>query len=133
MEPKKLRNIYFDGYCVLCNGFLNYMLKHDVKDKFTYYSLNSEWAKKNIPDALKKVDSVVLEEDGKFFIKSSAVIKSLIQLGGIYNIFYISFIIPRFIRDYLYDLVARSRYRLFGKQDSCQILDPKLKAKVILK
>ena len=126
--------IFYDGYCNLCNGFVNAIIKLDKKNIFLFAPINGKNAKK----LLKKInikntsfDSVILFNNNRISYKSNAVIEILISLGGIYKVLVISKIIPRTILDWLYDIVAKNRYSWFGKQDHCMTPDKKIISKFL--
>lgn len=111
--------VLFDGRCTFCSFWVNYVLKKDGKDNFRFASLQSEigkeYLKKYKVDA--SIDSVVLIENEKPYIKSTAALHVLKILGGFRALFYGLIIIPAFIRDFFYDIIARYRYSWFGKTD----------------
>ena len=72
------------------------------------------------------LNSIVYIKDEKYFLKSSAILYTLRDLGGVWKFFFILIVIPKFIRDFLYNLIAKSRYRIFGKKESCMIPNPKI-------
>lgn len=111
--------ILFDGECNLCSFWVKYVLKRDRKDVFRFASLQSEIGKQYLQKYSKEssVDAIVLIENGKLYIKSTAAFRILKILGGFRSIFYGLIIIPRFIRDVFYNLIARYRYSWFGKSD----------------
>ncbi len=116
------RIIFFDGDCVICNGFANWiMLK--FKPHFLYLStLQSPTAKKYLQQSDLGLDSIIYLTDGITYKKSKAILKILNDLGGFYK--YLSFflqIVPVFISDVLYDLVAKNRYRVIGKTETCRL------------
>lgn len=116
--------ILFDGLCNLCNGSVNFILKRDKKGKFKFASLQSEIGteltnKYNIDTNI--VDSIVLIKNNKVFTKSNAVLEILKDLPIGWRVFRIGIILPKVIRDWLYDLIAKHRYRIFGKKDECPI------------
>ena len=122
--------ILFDGVCNLCNASVQFIIKHDKKSVFRFASLQSEFGKRIIKKydlANKNIDSVMLFENNAVQLKSTAALQIAKQLGGIYSALYVFIIIPRFMRDSIYDFVARNRYRWFGKQESCMIPKPELK------
>ena len=121
--------ILFDGVCNLCNGFVQFMIKHDKKRQFKFASLQS-----NIADQLIEAseltsipDSVVVVGEGETFVKSDAVLYICKKLGGYFTILRIVAIFPKFIRDRLYDVIAKRRYSLFGKKESCMLPSPEQK------
>jgi predicted DCC family thiol-disulfide oxidoreductase YuxK len=121
--------ILFDGECNFCSFWVKYVVKRDEKHVFRFASLQSEKGK-GLLDKYKvdsTIDSVVLIENGKAFIKSTAAFRILKTLGGLRSVFYGLIIIPAFIRDFFYDLMAYSRYKLFGKS-TCELpADPNYK------
>ena len=130
MEELNHPVILFDGVCNLCNSSVQFIIKHDKKSIFRFASLQSEFGKRIIEKfdlANKNIDSVMLLENNAIELKSTAALQIAKQLGGIYSALYVFIIIPRFMRDSIYDFVARNRYRWFGKQESCMIPKPELK------
>ena len=116
--------ILFDGYCNLCNSQVNSILRFDSKKIFYFSNLDSSFSKKVIKE--NKVESlegktIILYHNNKIIIKSNAAIKIAYLLGGFFKIFIIFKILPSFIRDGIYDVISRNRYRWFGKSDSCYI------------
>ena len=130
MEELNHPVILFDGVCNLCNASVQFIIKHDKKSVFRFASLQSEFGKRIIEKfdlANKNIDSVMLFENNTIQLKSTAALQIAKRLGGIYSALYVFIIIPRFMRDSIYDFVARNRYRWFGKQESCMIPKPELK------
>ncbi|MDM5154936.1 thiol-disulfide oxidoreductase DCC family protein [Bacillus sp. DX1.1] len=116
--------ILFDGVCNLCNFWVQFVIERDPKAVFKFAPLQSEIAKSLIMKygkEYKREDSIILFEEGKLYTKSTAVLKILRKLRGPIKVLYIFIFIPKFIRDKIYDIVARNRYRWFGKQKSCMI------------
>ena len=115
--------VFFDGVCNLCNGFINFLVSRDKTRQFYIASLQGETAQ-NVLDAndIQSLSSVILySKDGKKYYQSTAVLKILTQLNTFYKIFYLGFILPRFLRDILYNFVAKNRYRFFGKKEFCRL------------
>lgn len=118
--------IFFDGFCNLCNGAVQFILKHDRKGVFRLAALQSDVAKaylkqKNLGNIGK--DSIVLLEDGKVYTRSTAALRIARRLSGAWVVLYGFILVPAVIRDYFYDLVAKNRYRVWGKRDSCMLPD----------
>jgi predicted DCC family thiol-disulfide oxidoreductase YuxK len=116
--------LLFDGMCNLCNSVANFILRNDKRGKIRFAPLQSFAALPLLKQAdINKdiIDSVVYLSEGKVFIKSSAVLHLLKDIGGGWIILYGFIIIPVFIRDFFYDLIAKNRYRLFGRRDSCML------------
>lgn len=133
--PKNKKIILFDGVCNLCNNSVNFIIKHDKKDVFRFASLQSEIGQKLVsergldPDEL---DSIVLIEPGiAYYRKSTAALEISRELSGGYSLLKNFLFLPESLRDVVYDLVANNRYKWFGKQESCMIPTPELKAKFL--
>lgn len=114
--------ILFDGECTFCSFWVKFVIKRDKAAIFRFASLQSEIGKKllNQFKISSTIDSVVLIENESYFIKSTAAFRILKTLGGLTSIFYVLIIIPAFIRDFFYDLMAGVRYKLFGKK-TCKL------------
>ena len=109
--------ILFDGNCNFCNYWVNFVLKRDKQQVFKFASLNSEIGNKlklqhQIPAT---IDSIVLIKNDDVFIKSSAAIEIARNLSGWWFLLVVFRIVPTFVRDAVYDVVAKNRYRWFGK------------------
>jgi len=116
--------VLFDGVCNLCNGAVNFIIDRDPKKKFLFASLQSAAAKKLLQQyhlPTSNFDSIVLIKEGKVFEKSNAVLEIVRELGKGWSLFYAFKLLPRFTRDPLYNLIARNRYRWFGKSDQCRV------------
>ena len=122
--------IFFDGVCNLCNKSINRLIKNDVKKKFKFASLQSDFAMSFVPDQMinhKNLDTILLYKKGQFYDRSNAVLNICKALGGGFNLFLIGYIVPRFIRDAMYRLVANNRYKWFVKEDQCMVPTDDLK------
>ena len=116
--------ILFDGLCNLCNGSVNFIIKRDRLGAFKFASLQSEAGLsllKQYGVTAEKIDSIVFIKEDRFFLRSSAVLNILKDLGGRWRFLYIFIIIPKFIRDFIYNVIAKSRYSVFGKREICTI------------
>lgn len=126
--------ILFDGVCNLCNGFVQKIIKRDKNDVFKFASLQSDFGqdflKKNKFDS-SEFKSIILIDGDEYYTKSTAALKIGKELKGIYAISGLFLCFPKFIRDGVYDLVAKNRYKWFGKQESCWMPTPELKKKFI--
>ncbi len=116
---KKERVVLFDGVCGFCNKSLDMLMKLDENKVLKYSSLQGEFAK--TLDLDPGIDSIVLYEEGQLYYKSTAILKILRSLGGIWVFVNVFYLIPTFLRDMLYDLIAKYRYRLFGKMETCRM------------
>jgi predicted DCC family thiol-disulfide oxidoreductase YuxK len=115
--------IFFDGVCNLCNGFVAWLIKADKAHVYRFASLQGETAKQLVGSLLDNTGewSVVVYENGVSYDRSDAVLKIFESVGGVYRFFLIFKILPKSFRDYVYRLIARSRYRIFGKKDVCRV------------
>lgn len=116
--------VFFDGVCNLCNRAVRFVIQHDRKATVKFCSLQSDYAVKIFAHAngmVIKSDSVVFLKGDNFFVKSEAVLELFLQLGTPWRFLYVFKAIPRSWRDRLYDVIAKNRYRWFGKQDSCMV------------
>ena len=121
MSAKRI--VFFDGFCILCNGFVDLLIRLD-KNGILFFSTLQGVTAKNILEAelLKKTDTVIFRDtDQKIYIKSSAVLKTLYIMGGLWKFFAIFYLIPLPVRDAVYNWVANHRYGWFGKRDSCRL------------
>ncbi len=118
------RILLFDGVCNLCNGLVKFIIRHDTEAKIKFAPLQSKFAADFIRDTYNNVtgpDSVVYISGERNYLRSDAILQLLKDMGSGWKLFYILRFVPRFMRDFLYDLIARSRYRIFGKRESCMI------------
>ena len=126
--------ILFDGVCNLCNGAINFIIKRNSKATLKFASLQSDTGKQLLKeyniDSLK-TDSIVLIDSNKAFLKSDAALRIAKDLDDAYPLLYSFIIIPAFIRNSIYDLIARNRYKWFGKKESCMIPTPDLKSRFL--
>lgn len=119
--------LLFDGVCNLCDNSVQFLIKRDPNQKFKFASLQSDTGqemlgKHGLPT--EQLFSLVLVDHGKAYTRSSAALRSLYRLGGAYSLLYGLIVIPKVIRDWIYDWVARNRYKWFGKKDNCMIPEP---------
>lgn len=126
--------ILYDGVCGLCNGLVQFLLPRDKEGKYVFASLQStvgiEIQKKYHlnPDDLS---SVIFIEKGNMFQKSTAGIKILAGLGGFWRLCSILGYLPKGLRDFFYDIIAKNRYKWFGKHDSCMMMLPEYKSRFL--
>ena len=111
--------IIFDGICGLCNRSIDILIWLDTKKRFRYTSLQGEFVKtiEIEPD----IDSIIFYDDGVIYYKSTAILKILRSLGDIWVFTNVFYIIPRVVRDFIYDIIAKYRYKIFGKMESCRM------------
>jgi predicted DCC family thiol-disulfide oxidoreductase YuxK len=126
--------IFFDGVCNLCNHSVQFIIKRDHKDYFRFAALQSDIAKQKLSDFDLKAENlktIILLEDGKVYLRSTAALRIARHLSGGWPILFGFIIIPAFIRDFVYQLIASNRYRIWGKKESCMVPSPDLKAKFL--
>ncbi|WP_103867623.1 thiol-disulfide oxidoreductase DCC family protein [Aquimarina sp. I32.4] len=132
MVEKGKKIILFDGVCNLCNSTINFIIQHDKKDIFRYASLQGDIGKQLIAERnidTSKLDSILLIDPAlAYYYKSTAALQIAKQLSGIYPLLSVFLILPTFFRDWVYDIIAKNRYKWFGKKESCMIPTSKLKA-----
>lgn len=123
--PKNKKIILFDGVCNLCDKSVQLIIKNDKKDNFRFVPLQSELGEKiinHIKIDRTKTDSIVLYEPGyAYYYKSKAAFRIAIYLGGFYSIVSLFRFLPNFITDFVYDYIAKNRYKWYGKKDQCMI------------
>lgn len=126
--------ILFDGVCRFCNGSVNFVLRHDRHNRFLFAPLQSEagqalMARHGIDPS--KTDSFVLVEGGKPYVKSTAALRVARRLGFPWNGLWAFMIVPAFLRNAVYDWIARNRYRWFGQLDACMVPDAGVRSKFL--
>ena len=125
--------VFFDGYCKLCSGWVRFLMKNNREEKFNFVALQSEEGQKTLKVLELSTDdltTIIYRHNNTYYSHSSAVLEILHDLGGPWKPFYIFKLIPAFVRDYLYRSVSKSRYKIFGRNDSCLI--PKKNVKKML-
>lgn len=128
MDNEEQSNIlFFDGVCNLCNGAVQFLIKRDPEEKIKFATLQSDFGQsflKKFDLAKEDFDSVILIQGDRYFLKSTAALKVIRKLGGVWKHLYYFIYIPRFLRDFIYDLIAKSRYSIFGKREYCMTPSP---------
>lgn len=124
--------ILFDGVCNLCSGAVQFVIKRDPAGYFKFASLQSDFGQ----ELLKKFKldqhafhSVIMVQGDRYYERSDAALKIARKLTGGWPLMYAFKIFPRFIRDGVYNLIGKNRYKLFGKKDACWIPTPELKSR----
>lgn len=118
--------LLYDGVCALCNRAVNWILRHDVGGTMRFAALDSavgREARRLLP-SLAGVDSVIVLHREGAWVKSTAVLEIARYVGGIWRVALVGYLLPRALRDWLYDVVARRRYRVFGRYDACPLPPP---------
>ena len=126
--------ILFDGVCNLCNTSVQFIIKRDKKGIFQFAPLQSDFAGQileNFQTSGLKTESVIYISGNKLYSRSSAALRIAKKLNTPWPVLYFFIIIPPFIRNWFYDLIARNRYKWFGKKESCMIPGPELKSRFL--
>jgi len=123
--------ILFDGVCNLCSAAVQFVIKHDRRQHFRFASLQGDFgqqvlAANQLP--AQHFDSFILLENERIYTRSAAALRVVKQLDGGWSLLYALTIVPPFIRNGVYDIVARKRYQWFGKKEACWIPTPELKS-----
>jgi predicted DCC family thiol-disulfide oxidoreductase YuxK len=126
--------ILFDGVCNFCNSAVNFTIKRDKHAVIQYAPLQSEKGRLflrqyNLP--VDEMKSFVFIEDGKAYTRSTASLKVCRHLSGLWPLLYVFIIVPRFIRDGLYDFIARNRYKWFGMRQECMMPTPEVRKRFL--
>ncbi len=126
--------LLYDGVCNLCNSTVQFVIARDKKAKIRFAALQSEFGQVQCEKAgLPKEDlqSLILIEDGKLYTRSSGALRLFKNLGGIWALSYAFIIVPKFIRDGVYNFIAKNRYKWFGEQESCLMPTPDIEARFL--
>jgi predicted DCC family thiol-disulfide oxidoreductase YuxK len=126
--------LLFDGFCNLCSASVIFILKRERKNNFYFASLQSDFAKRTLREhnlTSQVPDSIVLIEDGKTYFQSTAALRVTRYLKWPWPLLYGFIILPRFLRDPVYNLIARKRYSWFGKRETCFMPDKDVKNKFL--
>jgi len=122
--------VFYDGYCVLCSKSIDFILSRNTLAAFRFASLQSDFAQETLPERgypianIKNLSNIVYLRHNDIKIKSDAVLSVLWDLGGFYKISCLAYFLPRFVRDFGYDRLAKLRYRIFGRRDACRVPTP---------
>lgn len=124
--------IVFDGYCVLCNKTVKFLIKIDKRKELLFTTLTSKLGQEITGEIPPGKESIVFVEEEQKFTKSDAVLRVLQAVGMPWSLLTILRIIPKFIRDSIYMLIANNRYKIFGKKDECMIPDKNVRDRFYL-
>jgi predicted DCC family thiol-disulfide oxidoreductase YuxK len=131
---KKQFIVLFDGVCNLCSSSVQFILKRDKKNQFLFGSLQGEYGQQVLKKSgmpANDFNSFMLLEGEQLYIKSSGALRMLRHLGGGWSLLYAFIIVPKFIRDAVYNFIAQNRYRWFGKKEVCWLPKPEWKEKFL--
>lgn len=135
MQSDTHRNIVlFDGVCNLCNASVQFIIRHDKGLVFSFASLQSETANDLLKDfsyTATNLESIVLIENNRLYTRSTAALHIAKNLKGAARLLYTFIIIPRPLRDWVYNWIARNRYRWFGRKESCMVPTKELQARFL--
>ncbi len=126
--------ILFDGVCNFCNSSVSFVIRHDKKGTIKFTPLQSLAAKQLLEQYKLPVDGMdtfVFIENGKVFTRSTAALKICRYLNALWPALYILIIVPKFLRDSIYNYIAKNRYRWFGKKEECMIPTPELRKRFL--
>ncbi len=126
--------ILFDGVCNLCNAAVQFIIKRDRKNQFLFASLQSETGSlllKQFNLDKNEMNSIILIENERTYQRSTAALRVAKRLNGPWFLLYGFMIVPKFIRDGIYNIISKNRYSWFGRKDECMIPTAELKAKFL--
>lgn len=134
IDTDKHAVILFDGMCNLCNGTVNFIIDHDPTGYFRFAPLQSEIADTylgDLPHTDRELGTIVLVEQGHTYVRSTAALRIARRLTGAWSLLSLALVIPRPIRDAVYNWIATNRYEWFGQRDQCRMPTPDLKARFL--
>ena len=131
MQDQLQRVIFFDGVCGLCNAWVDFILKRDRAGIFSFAPLQGNYAKEMEPEASENLNTMIYLVSGQRYYRTGAILRILRDLGGIWYLAWVFWFVPFFIRDFFYGLIARNRYRIFGKKENCRIPTPEEKVRFL--
>ena len=116
--------ILFDGICNFCNYWVDFIIKRDKDKTLKFATLQSDAGKKianQFSIVNKNIDSIIFIKGRNYFLRSDAVLEIAKELKSVWKILYLLKVIPRHLRNFIYDLIAKYRYPIFGKRNSCRV------------
>ncbi|WP_404458082.1 thiol-disulfide oxidoreductase DCC family protein [Oceanobacillus kapialis] len=126
--------ILFDGECNFCDRSVQFVMKRDPNGIFTFVSLQSG-AGERVKEHFQmdpSLDSMILVENGTYYTKSSAALRICKELKGLWKAFYVLLLVPKPLRDFAYNIVAKNRYKWFGKRETCKLPSPEEKSRFLV-
>ena len=133
-QPRSPSLVLFDGHCNLCSGSVNWIIDRDPAGRFVFASLQSEPGRRALERFEldpRRTDSVVLVEGDRAYTRSTAALRIARRLAFPWPVLALLCVIPGGVRDWVYDLIARHRYRWFGRTDACRMPTPELRARFV--
>ena len=134
MEKEIQKIVLFDGLCNFCNSSVQFIIRKEKKPEIKFASLQSETGKKLLEEyqvSTKDISSIVFIKDGKAYQKTSAALRICLGLKGLYSALAFFLIFPPFTRNWLYNFIAKNRYKWWGKKESCEIPTPQLRSRFL--
>ena len=133
MDAEAKPIIFFDGKCGLCNNFLDFVMRYDRGSRFLFAALQGNTAREslNTESINSPPDSIVLLQKREIYRGSTAVLKIISDLNGLWKLARLFLFIPSSLRDSVYFFIARNRYRWFGKRDTCRLPSAEERAKFL--
>lgn len=125
--------LFFDGVCGLCNSVVDWVLRNDRRGVVRFSPLQGQTAQQRLPDVdRERLDTVVFIEGDRITRRSTAIVRLLSHLGGIWTVLaWLLWLIPWPLRDVGYRAVSKLRYRLFGKKETCRLPTPDERARFL--
>ena len=121
--------VVFDAQCLLCNGWVQFLLKHDRRGRFQFAAIQGDVGRRLLVDAGLQVEglqTLLLVDRGQSWQHTAAILRILHALGWPWRVAWAAWLVPAPLRDGLYRLIARNRYRLFGRSEYCLVPDSKV-------
>jgi predicted DCC family thiol-disulfide oxidoreductase YuxK len=134
VQQEQQHILLFDGVCNLCNAVVKFVIRWDKQAKFKFASLQSPAGQRLLRQfnlSVTDPDSFVYVKGEKYYLRSSAALHLLKELGGGWQLLYLFMAVPKPLRDLCYRIIAKNRYRLFGKSDSCMMPTPELQKRFL--
>lgn len=125
--------ILFDGECNFCDRSVQFIIKRDKNALFKFASIQSDIGQEILKShhVPLHIDSVILVEKGKSYYQSSAALRICKHLNGAWKLFYFLIFIPKPIREFGYKIIAKNRYKWFGKKDACMLPSPEIRKRFL--
>jgi predicted DCC family thiol-disulfide oxidoreductase YuxK len=136
IKPKfslqKRQILFFDGVCGLCNSTVDLLMREDINESLKFAPLQGETAKNLLSSKeISELKSVVFYKDGKTFVQSDAIIETGRTMGGFFGLAIMLKLIPKFLRNFFYDIIAKNRYKWFGVKETCRMPNEKEREKLL--
>ena len=117
--------VFFDGVCGLCNWTVDFLMRRNGQGRLLFATLQGNTAKQELNrEYLADLDTVIFKKGEHIYEKSTAALEILRELGGVYKLAIIFYLVPRFLRDFIYNRVANNRYAVWGKRETCRLPTP---------